>query len=60
MTYDKSGNITRLTRWDNQDAMNILWYTYDSVGCIAQRMDITGYEAFECLFRNAFQKMYTQ
>ncbi len=29
MTYDKSGNITRLTRWDNQDAMNMLWYTYD-------------------------------
>ncbi len=29
MIHDKSSNIMRLTRWDNQDAMNILWYTYD-------------------------------
>ncbi len=29
MQYDKSGNITRLERWDNHDAMNILHYTYD-------------------------------
>ncbi len=29
MTYDRSGNITRLERWDNQDIMNLLHYTYD-------------------------------
>ncbi len=29
MMHDKSGNITRLERWDNRDAMNILHYTYD-------------------------------
>ncbi len=29
MMHDKSGNITRLERWDNRDAMNILDYTYD-------------------------------
>ncbi len=29
MTYDRSGNITRLERWDNQDIMNMLHYTYD-------------------------------
>lgn len=29
ITYDKSGNITHLSRWDEQDEMNYLQYTYN-------------------------------